>query len=196
MTALAVTLPPPVRRIRAMLLRHAYLLLGSWPRLLDLIYWPTVQMILWGFITRYAPQVKPGNTALLDRLVEYAIAYYNDFVKPHKQYRLPTATERLALEDFLAVLYKEKPESTAEELQNLAFEIGKGYLPDNLRGWFQCLYEVLLGQPQGPRIGSFIALYGIPETIALIEKALAGGFLPITEPPHENNVVPLRKAGA
>ena len=48
-----MTLPPSLRRIRAMLYRHACLLLGSWPRLLDLVYWPTVQMVLWGFITLF-----------------------------------------------------------------------------------------------------------------------------------------------
>ena len=40
-----------VKRILALVLRHVYLLRGSWPRVLELMYWPTVQMILWGFIT-------------------------------------------------------------------------------------------------------------------------------------------------
>jgi ABC-2 type transport system permease protein len=42
-----------LRRIGAILRRHLYLLLGSWPRILDLVYWPTVQMVLWGFITKF-----------------------------------------------------------------------------------------------------------------------------------------------
>ncbi len=42
-----------LRRIGALLLRHLYLLRGSWPRVLELMYWPTVQMVLWGFITLF-----------------------------------------------------------------------------------------------------------------------------------------------
>jgi len=42
-----------LRRISAIVLRHWYLIVGSWPRLLDLVYWPTVQVIIWGFIQTY-----------------------------------------------------------------------------------------------------------------------------------------------
>jgi lysyl-tRNA synthetase class 1 len=64
--------------------------------------------------------------------------------------------------------------SAAAEIQNRIYEIGKR--PDfaDLKAWFQCLYETLLGSSQGPRMGSFVALYGIPETRALIAKALSG----------------------
>jgi lysyl-tRNA synthetase class 1 len=67
------------------------------------------------------------------------------------------------------------PEATAEDLQNLVYEAGKANgFADNLRDWFRAIYEVLLGSPQGPRFGSFIALYGVAETRALIAKALNG----------------------
>ena len=42
-----------LRRVGALSLRYFYLLRGSWPRLVELAYWPTVQMILWGFITLF-----------------------------------------------------------------------------------------------------------------------------------------------
>lgn len=41
------------RRVGAMVLRYWYLLRGSWPRLLELAYWPTMQMILWGYINQF-----------------------------------------------------------------------------------------------------------------------------------------------
>jgi lysyl-tRNA synthetase class 1 len=107
-------------------------------------------------------------------MIGYAIAYYRDFVKPQKRYRAPNATERAALEDLLAALERPDTPSDAEALQNEVYEIGKRHGFANLRDWFKALYEVLLGQETGPRMGSFIALYGIEETKSLIRKVLAG----------------------
>ena len=59
------------------------------------------------------------------------------------------------------------------EIQNIVFEVGKRHEFETLRHWFQALYEVLLGSPQGPRMGSFIALYGIANSRKLIAEALA-----------------------
>ncbi len=66
------------------------------------------------------------------------------------------------------------PQTPAEDLQNAVYEIGKAHGFEQLRDWFRALYEVLLGEAQGPRFGSFIALYGVRETAALIRRALAG----------------------
>ena len=128
---------------------------------------------LWGFISRYAPEASPDSHPLLDDLAGYAIRYYEDFVKPTKTYRAPDEKERKALEDFTNRLRNWQGEANAEELQTLTFEFGKTHEFENLRDWFKALYEVLLGQSQGPRFGGFAALYGVDETAQLIEDALA-----------------------
>ncbi len=130
--------------------------------------------VLWGFIRRYVPDATPENHPILDDLAGYAVAYYQDFVKPAKRYRPPDATERAALEELSATLAAMPEGASAEDLQSEVYEIGKRHGFENLRDWFRALYEVLLGQSQGPRMGSFIALYGVPETIDLIGRALAG----------------------
>ncbi|MBK1657632.1 lysine--tRNA ligase [Paracraurococcus ruber] len=129
--------------------------------------------ILWGFIRRYAPGVTPDSHPMLARLADCAVAYYRDFVAPEKVHRLPSATERAALEDLLQVLRALPADSDAEAIQNLLYEVGKRHDFANLRDWFGCLYQVLLGQKEGPRFGGFVALYGIAGTIGLIETALA-----------------------
>jgi lysyl-tRNA synthetase class 1 len=131
--------------------------------------------VLWGFIRRHAKEATAERYPLLDHLVGYAIAYYDAFVKPAKTFRLPTDEERTALEALDKALAAAPADATAEELQNLVYEAGKANgFADKLRQWFQAIYEVLLGQTQGPRFGSFIELYGVPETRALIAKALDG----------------------
>ena len=130
--------------------------------------------VLWHFITRYAPEATPENSPILDQLVGYAINYYTDFVKPTKQYRAPTDTERAALEALKAKLETLEADTPAGDIQTEVFTVGKEHGFENLREWFKACYEVLLGQEQGPRMGSFIALYGISETVELIGKALAG----------------------
>ncbi|HYM33493.1 MAG TPA: lysine--tRNA ligase [Candidatus Cybelea sp.] len=129
---------------------------------------------LWGYISRYVPGATPQSQPLLDRLVAYAIAYYRDFVKPSKRYRAPSAMERAALADLKAVLERLPAASDAEAIQTEVYEVGKRHGFANLRDWFKTLYEVLLGQEQGPRMGSFIALYGVPETLVLLARVLAG----------------------
>lgn len=130
--------------------------------------------VLWGFINSYAPEATPENQPRLDQMVGYAINYFNDFVKPNKTYRAPSVKEQAALRD-LADRFAAAPEhSTAEELQNIVYEIGKEHGFEPLRDWFKALYEVLLGEEQGPRFGSFTALYGVRQTEKLIRRALAG----------------------
>ena len=130
--------------------------------------------VIWGYVARYAPGASPDANPLLDRLVGYAVRYYQDFVRPAKTYRAPTEVERAALEELKAALQNTAAGTSAEDLQTEVYEIGKRHPFENLRDWFKALYEVLLGQSQGPRFGSFVALYGIAETATLIDKALKG----------------------
>ncbi len=130
--------------------------------------------VLWGFIQKYAPGATPQNHPQLDDLVGYAINYFNDFVKPNKSYRTPSDAERTAFEALAAQLDAADPRASAKDLQSGVYEIGKAHEFENLRDWFRALYEVLLGESQGPRFGSFIALYGVKETALLIRRALAG----------------------
>jgi lysyl-tRNA synthetase class 1 len=129
--------------------------------------------VLWGFVSRYVPGATPENHPLLDQLVGYAIRYYADFVKPSKHYRAPTEAERAAMQALADALEALPAGASAEDLQNQVYETGKQHGFEQLRAWFGALYEVLLGQKQGPRMGSFIALYGVPETVALIRQALS-----------------------
>jgi lysyl-tRNA synthetase class 1 len=130
--------------------------------------------LLWGFIKAYAPQANPADNPGLDRLVGYALRYYEDFVKPTKQYRAPTDKERAALSDLADALEKLGDERDSETVQNTVYEIGKRHQFEPLRDWFKALYEVLFGQSQGPRFGSFAALFGCRETAGMIRRALAG----------------------
>ncbi len=130
--------------------------------------------VLWGFIQRYAPGATPQEHPLLDNLVGYAIKYFHDFVKPTKQYRAPTETERAALADLDEKLSHVSKDASGEDIQSIVYEVGKAHDFENLRDWFKALYEVLLGQSQGPRFGNFVELYGVEETRALIERVLKG----------------------
>ena len=129
--------------------------------------------ILWGFVRRYAPAATPARMPFLARLVEHAIAYYRDFVRPAKRYRSPTPAERAALADLAQTLSALPPGEPAEAIQTAVYEVGKRHAFPELRAWFRCLYQVLLGQEDGPRFGNFAAIYGLPETVALIQAALA-----------------------
>jgi lysyl-tRNA synthetase class 1 len=129
---------------------------------------------LWGFIRKYAADATPQEHPILDHLVGYALAYYRDFVKPAKTYRAATDKERKAFEDLAAKLAGADPKASGEDLQNIVYEVGKTHAFEPLRAWFGALYEVLLGQTQGPRFGGFIELYGVENTRALIAKAIKG----------------------
>jgi lysyl-tRNA synthetase, class I len=104
------------------------------------------------------------------------VRYYHDFVKPSKVFRLPTDQERAAMEDLRDRLKAWDGPLEDEALQSMVFAVGKEHGFEPLRDWFKALYEVLLGASQGPRFGGFIALYGIEESIALIDAALGGSF--------------------
>ena len=142
---------------------------------------------LWGFIGRYRPGVTPQTHPKLDALVGYAIHYFRDFVLPQKRFREPNAGERAALLDLRDALSQLPSDATAEQIQAVVYEIGrrepfldksgKGKTKDGKPGvtldWFNMLYQVLLGQEKGPRFGSFVAVYGLSNTVDMIDGALA-----------------------
>lgn len=129
---------------------------------------------LWKYISSYAPEATQETCPYLAKLVPFAIAYYNDFVKPTQKYRAPIGAEIDALKDLKAALEGFDKSATAEDIQTQVYEIGKKYFAEDLKGWFKVMYETMLGQSTGPRMGSFIALYGINESKDLIDAALQG----------------------
>jgi lysyl-tRNA synthetase class 1 len=144
--------------------------------------------VLWGFIRRHVKGVSPATHPLLDQLAGYAVRYYTDFVKPRKKYRLADAEETTALNALSNALKTASSDATAEDLQAIIYDVGRAvprYQDHNAKGatpkrpgvsnaWFNTIYEVLLGEEKGPRFGSFVQVYGIKETRALIDKALSG----------------------
>jgi lysyl-tRNA synthetase class 1 len=142
---------------------------------------------LWGFIGRYRPGVTPEGHPKLKALVDYAIHYFHDFVLPTKKFREPTQAERAALMDLRDALSQLAPDATPEAIQDVVYEVGrrepfldksgKSKSKDGKPGvsldWFNMLYQVLLGQEKGPRFGSFVAVYGLKNTVDMIDGALA-----------------------
>ena len=139
---------------------------------------PKNKSVLWGFVNNYIKQENISES-ILDQMIDFACCYYEDFVKPKKKYRLPDKREQGALEKLLLALEEMDKAASAEEIQSLVYDIGKnsdcGF--SSLRDWFKALYQILLGQEQGPRIGSFFALYGIDNSIQLIKESLRGGMV-------------------
>jgi lysyl-tRNA synthetase class 1 len=146
---------------------------------------------LWGFIARYAPGLDPQTQPELDQLVELAIRYYEDFVRPTKRFKLASPEERAALADLDATLASLPHGADAATIQAAVYEVGRVHFPDTSgkaktpdgrpgvsQAFFQSLYSVLLGQERGPRFGSFVEIYGVAETRALIAAALAGELTP------------------
>ena len=144
--------------------------------LLNLVSLPGVadKETAWKFVQRYAPGASPDTQPELDELIGLAVNYARDFVAPSLQRRAPTATEAEALRDLDSELSKLPADADGELIQNAVFEVGKRHPFESLRGWFQALYETMLGSPQGPRMGSFIALYGIDNSRRLIAESLKG----------------------
>jgi lysyl-tRNA synthetase class 1 len=143
--------------------------------------------VLWGFISRHAPGVTPQTHPELDRLTEYAVRYFDDFVKPTKQFRAPDEDERVALAALSDKLGELPAGADGEAIQNAALDVARSIecYQDHAKksptggpgvsvAFFQMIYQVLIGQERGPRFGSFAALYGIDNTRTLIDKALKG----------------------
>ncbi|OJW69584.1 MAG: lysine--tRNA ligase [Sphingomonadales bacterium 63-6] len=129
---------------------------------------------VWNYLGNYVHDADPAQHPDLNVLVDKALAYNRDFVAPTLVRRAPAANEAAALEALDAVLAQAPEDASAEDLQTHVYEIGKderfGF--ESLRDWFKALYETLLGSSQGPRMGSFIALYGVANTRRLIAEAL------------------------
>jgi lysyl-tRNA synthetase class 1 len=158
---------------------------------------------LWSFVRNYAPDATAENQPLLGQLVEYAVAYSRDFILPGLKPRAVTAEERPAFEALVQLLTQHQGEiealpaglPQAEKIQEYVYDAGRrdpflvpakdGGRPGVSRGWFSALYQVLVGTDQGPRFGSVAAAYGIPETIRLIEEALARSSEPAAEKASE-----------
>ncbi len=144
--------------------------------------------VLWAFLQRYAPGVSAQTHPRLDALLGYALRYYQDFVKPAKRYRLADDVERDALTRLSHALATAPADASPDDLQTIVYDVGRAierYQDPNAKNatpdrpgvsqvWFSAIYQVLLGEERGPRFGSFIALYGVEETRALIARALAG----------------------
>jgi len=128
---------------------------------------------LWGFIRKYAPDATAETHPGLDEAAAGAVRYYNDHVLPTKSRRAPFAQEARALTDLRNRLADVPSDQDGEALQQIIYDVGKEHEFENLRDWFKALYQVLLGQDAGPRFGNFVELYGVPETVALIDEALA-----------------------
>jgi lysyl-tRNA synthetase class 1 len=130
------------------------------------------QEVLRGFVAKYRPDAGEAEMAALDPMLGYAVNYFQDFVLPKKSFRAPDEKERAALE-FLVKRFGEVGEDEPEDVyQTIVFDAGKAQGFENMRGWFQALYEVVFGQSEGPRMGPFVKIYGPRETAELIKKAL------------------------
>jgi lysyl-tRNA synthetase, class I len=129
--------------------------------------------ILWKFIQRFHPDIKPERYIVLDKLTEYAINYFRDKVEPNKKYRVPNESEKEALINLAEKLELVTQETKPEDIQTVVYSTGKenGY-EKKLREWFILIYEVLFGSKDGPRMGFFISFFGVKETIKLINEKL------------------------
>ena len=129
--------------------------------------------IIWGFINQYDASINLQNNTQFDNLIDYSINYYNDFVLPNKKYLNIDDSNKAVFKNIRDILKNKINENTsAEEIQTLLYEVGKKNEFQNLKEFFKLVYQVLLGQEQGPRLGSFIKLYGVDETIKIIDKKL------------------------
>lgn len=133
---------------------------------------PEDKSVLWGFISKYAPDANPKSAPYLDHLADFAVRYYNDFVKAYKIFMAPTEEHKEILRSVIAFIDNLPQAATAEEIQNGIYAIGTDAGYENLRDFFKDLYQILLGQTEGPRLGSFIALFGTENTKKLIEEKL------------------------
>ena len=129
--------------------------------------------VLWKFIKNYNSSIVREDHPILEKLIQNAIQYFNDIVKPSKNYRAANEDEKKALSELIEVLKNMPDGKDPSEIQTEVFSVGKNYYPkEKLRDWFKAIYEIVFGDEQGPRMGSFISFFGRKETINLIEKSL------------------------
>ena len=129
--------------------------------------------LLWKFVKKYKPNILEKDHPIFDKLIEYAIKYFNDVIKKNKKYKKPNSEEKKALESLVGVLEKCSDEMQPEEIQTQIYTVGKenGY-KENLRDWFKLIYEVVFGDENGPRMGFFISFFGVKETQQLIKDKI------------------------
>ena len=129
--------------------------------------------LLWKFVKKYKPNILEKEHPIFDKLIEYAIKYFNDVIKKSKKYKKPNVEEKKALESLVLVLEKCTDEMQPEEIQTQIYTVGKenGY-KENLRDWFRLIYEVVFGDENGPRMGFFISFFGVKETQQLIKDKI------------------------
>ena len=128
--------------------------------------------ILWGFIENYYGKLDKKDYPYLEKLLQFGVEYYNKFVLPEKKYREPNEKETLGFKQLISSLKELEDDIKAEDIQTIIYEIGMSLKFDPLREWFTAFYQVILGQDQGPRLGSFIKFYGIKKTISLVKEKL------------------------
>jgi len=125
--------------------------------------------LLWKFVKKYKTNISEKDYPIFDKLVGYAIKYFNDVIKSQKRYKKPNNTEKKALEALVKTLDTCNDKMTPEDIQTLIYSTGKenGY-SESLRDWFKLIYEVVFGDENGPRMGFFISFFGVKETKDLI----------------------------
>ena len=131
--------------------------------------------ILWHYVVAYYGDEAIRNETMIMNLIDHAIVYYRDFVKVRQRHRRPDDRERPALAALAGQLAQASPDAGAEDLQSVVYDVGKAHSDvfPSLKDWFRALYQMLLGQDEGPRMGSFIALYGRDKTVVMLEDLLA-----------------------
>jgi lysyl-tRNA synthetase class 1 len=129
--------------------------------------------LLWKFVKKYKKNILEKNYPIFDKLVGYAIKYFNDVIKQNKKYKKPNEIEKKALEALIKVLENCNDQMQPEEIQTKIYSVGKenGY-SENLRDWFKLIYEVVFGDENGPRMGFFISFFGVNETKQLIKNKI------------------------
>jgi lysyl-tRNA synthetase class 1 len=171
-----VTAPDPVNPVHHIHEAHAVPVLPdvSYSMLLNLVSvlnTQDVHMVL-TFLNRYLHVDVTQDSPMFRELVQCVINYFVDHVLPHREFVAPDGRERMAIQELRGCLTMLDADVTAEQIQYHVFEIGKAHKFEPLRDWFSCLYKVLLGQHQGPRFGGFVHLYGVQNTIDLIDEKL------------------------
>ncbi len=129
--------------------------------------------LLWKFVKKYKPNILEKDHPVFDKLIGYAIKYFDDVIKKNKNYKKPNPQEKKALEALVTILEKCTDKMDPEEIQTQIYTVGKenGY-KENLRDWFKLIYEVVFGDVNGPRMGFFISFFGVNETQQLIKDKI------------------------
>ena len=129
--------------------------------------------LLWKFVKKYKSNIFEKDHPIFDKLIGYAIKYFNDVIKQNKKYKKPNELEKKALEALINTLEKCNDSMQPEDIQTQIYTVGKenGY-KENLRDWFKLIYEVVFGDANGPRMGFFISFFGVNETKQLIKDKI------------------------